>query len=133
MASRALVKLSCAIRRWSAVGVGVPIELAGRVAMGGAFLHPAAPGRGQRTISSRVLRHWYENSVTTEIVSVDPNNPNPRAIARAAEFLRAGRLVAFPTETVYGLGADALNANAVRAIFWAKGRPSSNPLIVHVP
>lgn len=50
----------------------------------------------------------------------------------AAAFLRNGETVAFPTETVYGLGADALNADAVRKIFEAKGRPSDNPLIVHV-
>jgi L-threonylcarbamoyladenylate synthase len=53
-------------------------------------------------------------------------------IARAAELLRAGRLVAFPTETVYGLGANALDAEAVKRIFEAKGRPLSSPLIVHV-
>lgn len=53
------------------------------------------------------------------------------AIARAAEYLRAGRLVAFPTETVYGLGADATNGRAVAAIYAAKGRPSFNPLIIH--
>ena len=55
-----------------------------------------------------------------------------RAIADAAGILRAGGLVAFPTETVYGLGADATNGRAVAAIFAAKGRPSFNPLIVHV-
>lgn len=55
-----------------------------------------------------------------------------KAIAAAAEHLRAGRLVAFPTETVYGLGADATNSHAVAQIFAAKGRPSFNPLIVHV-
>ena len=53
-------------------------------------------------------------------------------IARAAEALRAGDLVAFPTETVYGLGADATNGRAVAKIFEAKGRPRFNPLIVHV-
>src|SRR5271165_2592680 len=53
-------------------------------------------------------------------------------IAEAARLLRAGRLVAFPTETVYGLGADATNGKAVAAIFAAKGRPQFNPLIVHV-
>lgn len=51
---------------------------------------------------------------------------------QAVQLLRAGRLVAFPTETVYGLGADATNSAAVRRIFDAKGRPSTNPLIVHV-
>lgn len=53
-------------------------------------------------------------------------------IQRAVELLRAGRLVAFPTETVYGLGADATSADAVRRIFAAKGRPATNPVIVHV-
>jgi L-threonylcarbamoyladenylate synthase len=57
----------------------------------------------------------------------------PQAIARAAELLCAGRLAAFPTETVYGLGADATDERAVAAIFAAKGRPRFNPLIVHVP
>ncbi|MFK7878105.1 MAG: L-threonylcarbamoyladenylate synthase [Paracoccaceae bacterium] len=58
---------------------------------------------------------------------------SPSAIQSAAEILCAGGLVAFPTETVYGLGADATNGRAVAAIFAAKGRPSFNPLIVHVP
>lgn len=58
---------------------------------------------------------------------------DPAAIARAAAVIRAGGLVAFPTETVYGLGADALDPAAVRSIFAAKGRPADNPLIVHVP
>src|SRR3954452_8641218 len=53
-------------------------------------------------------------------------------IDRAVDILRAGGLVAFPTETVYGLGADAANPAAVRRIFAAKGRPPTNPLIVHV-
>src|SRR5204863_1156298 len=54
------------------------------------------------------------------------------AIARAVERLRAGELVAFPTETVYGLGADAENEAAVRRIFAAKGRPADHPVIVHL-
>ncbi len=58
---------------------------------------------------------------------------NEQNIALAAERLRAGRLVAFPTETVYGLGADAMNGAAVAGIFAAKNRPRFNPLIVHVP
>lgn len=58
--------------------------------------------------------------------------PTPDAIAEAAALIRAGRLVAFPTETVYGLGADATNPRAVAEIFAAKGRPTFNPLIVHV-
>jgi L-threonylcarbamoyladenylate synthase len=56
-----------------------------------------------------------------------------KTLARAGALLRQGRLVAFPTETVYGLGADATNGEAVAAIFAAKGRPRINPLIVHVP
>src|SRR5438552_5441710 len=51
---------------------------------------------------------------------------------RAAGLIRAGRLVAFPTETVYGLGANALDSEAVARIFAAKGRPRTSPLIVHV-
>ncbi len=58
---------------------------------------------------------------------------SPESIARAAELLRSGHLVAFPTETVYGLGANALDGQAAARIFEAKGRPSFNPLIVHVP
>jgi L-threonylcarbamoyladenylate synthase len=67
------------------------------------------------------------------VLTVDPAAPDRAAIARAAEALRAGLLVAFPTETVYGLGASALNAEAAGRIFTAKGRPADNPLIVHVP
>ena len=55
-----------------------------------------------------------------------------RSIARAAELIKDGQLVGFPTETVYGLGADALNPRAVLDIFAAKGRPADNPLIVHI-
>lgn len=58
---------------------------------------------------------------------------NDKVIAEAAAALRHGDLVAFPTETVYGLGADATNGRAVARIFDAKGRPSFNPLIVHAP
>ena len=67
-----------------------------------------------------------------EILRVDPQRPDPDVVARGAAILRAGGLVAFPTETVYGLGADARDAAAVDAIFAAKGRPADNPLIVHV-
>jgi len=59
--------------------------------------------------------------------------PTHEAIERAAALLRVGELVAFPTETVYGLGADAANALAVRRIFAAKGRPADHPVIVHLP
>jgi L-threonylcarbamoyladenylate synthase len=56
----------------------------------------------------------------------------PESLSRAGELIRAGSLVAFPTETVYGLGANALDAAAVKRIFEAKGRPGDNPLIVHI-
>lgn len=59
-------------------------------------------------------------------------HPDDHAIAYAAQTIRAGGLVAFPTETVYGLGANALNADAAAKIFAAKGRPSDNPLIIHL-
>jgi L-threonylcarbamoyladenylate synthase len=71
--------------------------------------------------------------MSTELLQLDSEHPDPGAIARAAEAVRRGELVAFPTETVYGLGADALNAVAVARIYEAKGRPERNPLIVHVP
>ncbi|WP_208350588.1 L-threonylcarbamoyladenylate synthase [Pseudaestuariivita rosea] len=60
-------------------------------------------------------------------------NSHSQSIQRAATILKDGGLVAFPTETVYGLGADACNDHAVAGIFQVKGRPSFNPLIVHVP
>lgn len=71
--------------------------------------------------------------IETEVVAVDPKAPGVAAIERAAALIRAGDLVAFPTETVYGLGANALMPKAVASIFEAKGRPAFNPLIVHVP
>ncbi|MBY0489286.1 MAG: threonylcarbamoyl-AMP synthase [Gemmatimonadaceae bacterium] len=66
------------------------------------------------------------------IVPVDPRHPDPVIIAEAAARLRAGGLVAFPTETVYGLGANALDAQAVARIYATKGRPAWNPVIAHV-
>lgn len=71
-------------------------------------------------------------SVTTRVIQVDPERPDPAAIAEAATVLRGGGLVAFPTETVYGLGANALDAAAVARIFEAKGRPATDPVIVHI-
>ena len=67
------------------------------------------------------------------VIHIDGDASPETAIDEAAEVLRRGGLVAFPTETVYGLGANALDASAVARIFAAKGRPSYNPLIVHVP
>lgn len=68
----------------------------------------------------------------TKIVRVDPADTDSNSIREAAELIRAGELVAFPTETVYGLGADALCPRAAKRIYAAKGRPSDNPLIVHI-
>jgi len=68
----------------------------------------------------------------TDVIRVDPATPDPAALAEAAECLRRGGLVAFPTETVYGLGVHALDRAAVRRLFEAKGRPANDPLIVHV-
>ncbi|HEU5382833.1 MAG TPA: L-threonylcarbamoyladenylate synthase [Ktedonobacteraceae bacterium] len=68
----------------------------------------------------------------TDVVTVDPIYPAEAAIKRAATLLRQGQLVVFPTETVYGLGADALQPAALERIFAAKGRPLSDPLIVHI-
>lgn len=68
----------------------------------------------------------------TQVFRIDSLTPQADVIARAADVLRRGGLVAFPTETVYGLGANALDAAAVLRIFVAKGRPADNPLIVHV-
>lgn len=66
------------------------------------------------------------------VISINPEAPDETIIERAATILREGGLVAFPTETVYGLGAHALDPAAVQRIYAAKGRPSYNPLIVHV-
>jgi L-threonylcarbamoyladenylate synthase len=70
--------------------------------------------------------------VKTDVINLDPASPDPTLIARAAAEIWAGGLVAFPTETVYGLGANALDAAAVARVFAAKGRPATNPVIVHV-
>lgn len=68
----------------------------------------------------------------TEILKINIENIQQEQIEYAAKILRAGGTVAFPTETVYGLGANALNEVAVKKIFKAKGRPADNPLIVHI-
>ncbi|MDO5387615.1 MAG: L-threonylcarbamoyladenylate synthase [Clostridia bacterium] len=68
----------------------------------------------------------------THIFKVDINNIDNNVIVKAAEIIKSGGLVAFPTETVYGLGGDGLNPNAAKKIYSAKGRPSDNPLILHI-
>lgn len=68
----------------------------------------------------------------TKIVTIDSNHIDYELLLEGAEILKKGGLVAFPTETVYGLGADGLNTEASRKIYEAKGRPSDNPLIIHI-
>ena len=70
--------------------------------------------------------------MNTKILQISLENPEIEKLNTAASYIKDNKLVAFPTETVYGLGANALNGNAVRKIFEVKGRPSDNPLIVHV-
>ena len=67
-----------------------------------------------------------------EVIVVDKKNPDPEIIEKAGQILKKGGLVAFPTETVYGLGGNALDPTASMKIYAAKGRPSDNPLIVHI-
>ena len=68
----------------------------------------------------------------TEVIKIDPVRPEPSIIEHAATLLQSGEVVVFPTETVYGLGADAFQPAALERIFAAKGRPFSDPLIVHI-
>lgn len=68
----------------------------------------------------------------TQIISVNKDKPEKEKIRKAAEIIKAGGLVAFPTETVYGLGGNALDAEVAKKIYAAKGRPQDNPLIVHI-
>lgn len=70
--------------------------------------------------------------MNTQIVKMERNNLHDEDFTKAAELIRGGKLVAFPTETVYGLGADALNEEAAKKIFEVKGRPEDNPLIIHI-
>jgi L-threonylcarbamoyladenylate synthase len=128
-----------------ALGTGLaPVDVAG--ALAGAFAPPAVPRAPQcaapatRAPSARAgTRRWrrmppHANRplAMTRVVSVDRANPDARVLAEAARVLRGGGLVAFPTETVYGLGAAALDERALARIFAAKGRPAHHPLIAHV-
>src|SRR2546421_11987479 len=70
--------------------------------------------------------------IRTEIIEVNAKYPEPTVIERAAKLLHDGEIVVFPTETVYGLGADAFQPTALERIFAAKGRPFNDPLIVHI-
>ncbi|MDD6812374.1 MAG: L-threonylcarbamoyladenylate synthase [Lachnospiraceae bacterium] len=68
----------------------------------------------------------------TQVIQIDEKHMEQRLLKQAGSIIKAGGLVAFPTETVYGLGGDALNPESSRKIYAAKGRPSDNPLIVHI-
>ena len=70
--------------------------------------------------------------MNTIIQKVEKEHPDETVLKQAGEILKSGGLVAFPTETVYGLGGDGLNARSSEKIYAAKGRPSDNPLIVHI-
>src|SRR6266487_5270378 len=78
------------------------------------------------------LKNVKARSMHTEVLAIDPVHPDPATIEYAAALLRAGEVVVFPTETVYGLGAAALQRGAVERIFIAKERPFNDPLIVHI-
>ncbi len=80
----------------------------------------------------KLIFTWALSLKQTVMLKVDSEKPEPEKIQAAAAIIKAGGLVAFPTETVYGLGADALNAEAVLRLFAAKKRPLDNPPIVHV-
>jgi L-threonylcarbamoyladenylate synthase len=88
------------------------------------------PPYGDRVPS--LFRFPRITAMQTQVIAVNPEQPEQAVIGQAAEILRRGGLVAFPTETVYGLGANALDPEAVQGIFNAKGRPARNPVIVHV-
>ena len=70
--------------------------------------------------------------MNTKFYEIDENNIDIEKMQEAGDLIAAGELVAFPTETVYGLGGDALHPEAAKKIYAAKGRPSDNPLIVHI-
>ena len=70
--------------------------------------------------------------INTKVIKVNPEMFNDEEIKEACEILKRNGLVAFPTETVYGLGGDAMHKEASAKIYAAKGRPSDNPLIIHI-
>lgn len=93
----------------------------------------------QQDVNDKVTNTMIEKNtmtdtkkIVTEIIQIDPQAIDQAQIDRAGVILKRGGLVAFPTETVYGLGGDATNPGASKAIYAAKGRPSDNPLIVHI-
>ena len=88
---------------------------------------------GEISVLPRCTKNTVNDIIMeTKILKIDENNIDSLALKEAGEILKRGGLVAFPTETVYGLGGDALNPDSSRKIYAAKGRPSDNPLIVHI-
>ncbi len=81
---------------------------------------------------TRLFRVYYNQGMNTTIYTIDLDNMNVSYMEEAGKLIAEGELVAFPTETVYGLGGDALHPEAAQKIYAAKGRPSDNPLIVHI-
>lgn len=86
----------------------------------------------QEKINQDKMKQEEKKEIQTVIRKMDESDIDAEAVRQAGKILREGGLAAFPTETVYGLGADALQAEASRKIYAAKGRPSDNPLIVHI-
>lgn len=76
--------------------------------------------------------NFVSYSAKTRILPIDPHHPDEASIALAAQVIRTGGLVAFPTETVYGLGANALDEQAINRIYLAKQRPANDPIIAHI-
>src|SRR5262245_53169161 len=91
----------------------------------------ARPSSSGRTADDLLPATTMSHPSTTRILTVDPDQPDPATLEEAGRVLRGGGLVAFATETVYGLGAIATDEKAVARIFAAKGRPPTNPVIVH--
>ena len=87
-------------------------------------------------IGDRKRNETYEGrrgcGLNTRVVRVDKDNPDKTVLQEVGEVIKKGGLAAFPTETVYGLGGDGLNAGSSQKIYAAKGRPSDNPLIIHI-
>lgn len=93
---------------------------------------PRADGQSGSPDGSASARMRGMTQPRTVVLTVSPDHPDPAALREAAAAIQQGKLVALPTETVYGLGANALDPEAVARIFAAKDRPADNPLIVHV-
>ena len=87
----------------------------------------AAAAKNTKNAAEQTCKH-----MKTILRKVDPLQPDADVIAEGAEILKRGGLVAFPTETVYGLGGNGLDGEACKGIYLAKGRPSDNPLILHI-